>query len=322
MEETREEMAGLIKKNEKALKEFSESYKAFMAIDLKYCYLKRESALERFYQYASCIGKKNGSDNGEHCVKCAGEIRVVSSSGIGIFGGFEQRPKRIQDKWKKLVIDHGNHFRVLLTHPAFAHLRESAEKRIPGDIESEIVKSLMFLHCVAGLTGNHLRLYRGSPTVFLLQIAQPINDETGENERGHILINPYPYGETAMETLCLEFESQNRGSYVGQFATAHFTNSWNFIERNIKKVDGMPLVEAVNSFDNILESFTQCRFLSEEKRNEVRFSEDQINDLDSFANQLKKDTDFLGFKIKYPIEKNNPFTEKLKTSGLAYRRQS
>lgn len=251
---------------------------AFKKLGLNYCHAARKDALERFLAYArETIGdlpRERGKD--PECVSCRGTINIVSSSARGLVGYLDRQPQRIQKEWRDLITAHARNFRILLTHPAYAHLRQPAEERSSGDIELEILKTTIYLHCVAGMKGDELRFYRGSPTAFLIK--------TGN----HILLNPYPYGKMAMDTLCLEFESDSEDSYVSDFAGMHFDHTWAFLQQDSKIVDGKPLVEGIESIDDILKAFSECSFLNQPTT--LRLTNAQVKELDTFINRtLKRD---------------------------------
>jgi len=217
-------------------------------------------------------------------------------------GYLDRQAHRIQKEWRELITKAPKSFKILLTHPAYAHLRQPAEERSSGDIELEILKTAIYLHCVAGMTEDELRFYRGSPTVFLIMAGK------------HILLNPYPYGKMAMDTLCLEFESDSEGSYVADFAGMHFDHTWAFIHQNSKMVDGKPLVEGINNFDQILKAFSECTFLNDEKK--LRLTRAQVEELDTFTCQTLSSEE-----IKFSLEppKDNPFKRYFNENHLTCR---
>jgi hypothetical protein len=274
---------------------------AFKQLGLNYCTASRKDSLSRFYKYANdAIGNFPKSKIYDpDCAECLGTIKLVASSSRGLMGYLDREAHEIQKKWRTLINEHSKNFRILLTHPAYAHLRQPAEERSSGDIELEILKTAIYLHFVAGMGENELRLYRGSPTSFLVQVGR------------HILLNPYPYGKMAMDTLCLEFESENEGSYAAQFASMHFDHTWAFLQQPGKLVDGKRLVVGINSFDDILEAFSECTILGDPQT--LRLTYQQVTELDVFiSSTLQKLQN--GFKINPPV--GNPFTEFVSKRGL------
>jgi hypothetical protein len=215
-------------------------------------------------------------------------------------GYIDRDPTQLQKAWRDLITNYPKNFRILLTHPAFAHLRQPAEERSYGDIELEILKTAIFLYYVAGMESTELRLYRGSPTVFAIQAGE------------HILVNPYPYGTMAMETLCLEFERGQENSYIARFMSMHFNHTWAFIDQPSKVVDGKPLVVGIDKFEDILQAFSECTFLNDAKK--LRLTEAQVNELDVFTYRTLKKT-IKSFAIEPPD--NGPrFMDYVKNSGF------
>lgn len=253
---------------------------AFEQLGLNYCHPSRSAALARFLGYTKELVAGAGEPRGT--------VSIVSSSARGLIGYLDREPQRVQREWRELITAHPASFRILLTHPAYAHLRQPAEERSTGDIELEILKTAIYLHRVAGMKEAQLRFYRGSPTVFAIQVQQ------------HILLNPYPYGKMAMDTLCLEFESAGESTYIANFVSMHFNHTWAFIDQDSKVVDGRPLVAGVGAFSDILEAFSECTQLGEPGR--LRLVSAQVRELDRFARNLvgtdteqRKDSPFMDF---------------------------
>ncbi len=276
------------------LSNLEEQLKAFKILGLNSCYSSRNEALDKFYNYASeaieRVPKSKVDDS--DCVKCTGKINIVSSSARGLIGYLDREDNEIQKKWRELITKHPRNFQILLTHPAYAHLRQPAEERSSGDIEMEILKTAMYLLMVAGMSNNEQRFYRGSPTVFLIQVNK------------HYLLNIYPYGKMAMNTLCLEFESANENSYVSDFSRMHFHHTWNFLQQNSKVVDNKPLVEGISDFSHILTAFSECTTLN---CNNLRLTKDQVNELDTFFLEIKKIADTKKLKEWNLDSERNPF---------------
>ncbi len=268
---------------------------AFKLLGLNYCYSSRNIALEKFFKYASeAIGRvPQNKESDIECVKCTGKINIVSSSARGLIGYLDREDNDIQKKWRELITKHPKNFQILLTHPAYAHLRQPAEERSSGDIEMEILKTAMYLLMVAGMSGNGQRFYRGSPTVFLIQVNK------------YYLVNIYPYGKMAMDTLCLEFESVNENTYVADFARMHFHHTWNFLQQNSKTVDGKPLVEGISDFVHILTAFSECTTLSDSTN--LRLTKNQVQELDTFFQKIKEITNPQKLQDWNLTDENNPF---------------
>jgi hypothetical protein len=274
---------------------------AFKQIGLNYCHSSREKALSNFYVFAiemikefpETIDKKGD----EHAV-C-----IVSSSCRGLIGYLDRGAHTINKKWRELIINNHKYFRILLTHPAYAHLRQPAEERSSGDIELEIIKTTLYLFLIGNLRGAELRYYRGSPTVFLIRI---------EN---HILLNPYPYGQMAMKTLGLEFESESEESYIYSFSAMHFDHTWAFLDQDSKTVDEKGLVVGINNFSDILEAFSECTLLGNSRK--LRLTENQVREIDRFYEKILKEVD--KDKIKtLNLPASEPFNKFSQEEGLSF----
>lgn len=256
---------------ERTLNQLEGRLEAFKKLGLNHCHLSRRDALQNFLRYAQetvTIADHKPSKSEADDDSNRRRVNIVSSSARGLIGELDGEAKKVQNQWRELISKNPKHFRLLLTHPAYAHLRQPAEKRSSGDIELEVLKAAIYLHCVAGMKSTELRFYRGSPTVFMIHA----------NE--HVLLNPYPYGRMAMDTLCLEFEGEAEDSYVADFVSMHFHQPWAFKDRPGKEIDGKPLVEGVDSIESILDAFGECTFLSEPKR--LRLTLKQVAELDVF----------------------------------------
>jgi hypothetical protein len=269
---------------------------AFKLTGLNYCHSSRADALETFLKHAkevvesSKASKKRNSES-----STSSTVHIVSSSARGLVGHFDREPTEIQKKWRDLITNNPKSFRILLTHPAYAHFRQPAEGRVQGDIELEILKTAIYLYCVAGMGSSELRFYRGSPSVFAIQANR------------HILLNPYPYGEMAMDTLCLEFESENENSFVSGFMKKHFNDTWDFISTPTRCVDDKPLVEGVDDLDKILTAFSECADHRSPKR--LLFTRRQVDELDAFIQIIRKRSEDESRTLRKPIESDAPFQE-------------
>lgn len=274
---------------------------AFKQLGFNNCYSSRNDALHTFLVYAQNIVKeveaRNHENQGERSLQTT--INIVSSSARGLMGYIDREPSQLQRAWRELITMQPKSFRLLLTHPAFAHLRQPAEERASGDIELEILKTTIYLHCVAGMKSNELRFYRGSPTVFAIQVGD------------HILVNPYPYGTMAMDTLCLEFERGKEGSYIAKFMNMHFNHTWAFMDQPSKTVDYKPLIAGIDKFEDILQAFSECTFLNNPKR--LRLTVSQVEELDTFTGTtLKK----MGTEFIIAPPDPNPFMKHLRENGF------
>lgn len=270
---------------------------AFKQLGFNNCYSSRSEALQSFLGYAQEMIQESADGDGEYSTQ--NTVNIVSSSARGLMGYIDRDPSQLQRAWRDLITKSPGRFRFLLTHPAFAHLRLPAEERSSGDIELEILKTTIYLHCVGGMTSTELRLYRGSPTVFAIQAGE------------HILLNPYPYGQMAMDTLCLEFERGKESSYIANFMSKHFNQTWAFFDQRSKVVDGKPLVEGIQKFDDILQAFSECTFLS--RPEQLRLTELQVIELDDFTCKTLKHT-INQFAIQPPCD--TPFMDYIKQHNL------
>jgi len=274
---------------------------AFKQIGLNYCHSSREKALSNFYNFALDMIKEypDPIDKKDH----EHTVCIVSSSCRGLIGYLDRGAHKINQNWRELIIKHPKHFRILLTHPAYAHLRQPAEERSSGDIELEIIKTSLYLSLIGKLGGDELRFYRGSPTVFLIRI---------EN---HILLNPYPYGQMAMKTLGLEFESESEDSYIYSFSAMHFDHTWAFLDQDSKTVDDKGLVVGINSFSDILVAFSECTMLGDCKK--LRLTENQVRELDRCFERILKEMDESDVK-KLDIPVSSPFMNHCKNGGYTF----
>jgi len=150
------------------------------------------------------------------------EIVIVGSSlkgliGFGSHDNVSDTERRIRD-----VLWHRGRagrcrLRFLLTHPDLAHLRAEPEGRTEGNIEQEILGSLLFLTCQCKLGHEQVRLFYGAPTIFMVATSQ------------RMIANPYPYKRTSMESFCVEFEKgggENPDALYNFLMEHHFRHVW------------------------------------------------------------------------------------------------
>ena len=240
---------------------------AINQLGLKNCFESRSDAISVFYKYAS-DHLKGSEKNSDKCVECKGHIDIVSSSARGLIGFLDRDVTSIQQKWRDLIKDHPKKVRFLLTHPSFAYLRQPAEERDPGSIEMEILKTMMYLQQLLSPEVKNIRLYRGSPTTFLIRVGNKI------------LLNSYPYGEMAMKSMCLELHSEESDGFAVAFAGMHFNHTWSFDNQPSKNIDGKDLVTVVRSLQDIIDAFGECRISYD--KNKIRFTKSQVKELDKF----------------------------------------
>ena len=273
---------------------------AFENLGLSYCHPSRKEAIDTFLEYVNLqFDNKVACNIDEENSPCLKPINIVSSSARGLIGYLDRAPSAGQRKWRSSMLEHSGIFRILLTHPSYAHLRQPAEERGVGDIEAEIIKTMVFLHCVCGMGNSSLRLYRGSPTVFLIEIGD------------HVLLNPYSYGKMAMETLCLEFNTalsqpsdalvkKTGKTYVEEFAKKHFHEPWSFGTQCGKRVNGKLLVNIIDNVEDILKAFKECTINGNEKI--LRFTLSQVHEIDEFVASLGEE-----YKFKNKMSGKYPF---------------
>lgn len=156
----------------------------------------------------------------EHIPMIERKLAIVGSSLKGLIGYAnldgdlvqETEPQRSFRDNLEQALRHGWAVRIAMTHPDFGELRSLAEGRYPGDIRNEIIGNLKYLVSKFSTyikeVGNEVRepeeekenqrgtmeiaLYPSSPTMFVLATPRAM------------LINPYFYGRTAMENVCME----------------------------------------------------------------------------------------------------------------------
>ncbi|MAT96613.1 MAG: hypothetical protein CL608_05670 [Anaerolineaceae bacterium] len=170
-------------------------------LGLDMAYLNRQEALHDFIPYLESYIDRTES-----------KLYIVGSS---LKGAIETIPefriilrKAIPKESKKKELN------ILLTHPWYSRFRENQEDRSSGDIADEIFHSIRLLSEL-GATEEQVRLYKGTPTCFLIATDK------------RILVNPYPYEKEAYESFCLTANNVNRpGSIYHQYITHHFLEPW------------------------------------------------------------------------------------------------
>jgi len=258
---------------------------AFERLGLSNCHQSRAEALASFYKYAKESISSHGAKENLYPHE---RVCIASSSARGLIGYIDRNRSKEQEDWRQLVKENPGHFAFLLTHPAYAHLRQPAEERAPGAIELEILKTAVYLFYEVKMKAGDLRLYRGSPTVFAIR--------TGR----HILLNPYPYGRMAMDTLCLEFEASEKTAFISDFFNMHFDHTWAFFDQSSMLVDGKPLVAGIGQFSDILDAFGDCTVLGNPRR--LRLTKSQVEELDHFTRNHGEAADAESPFQKYLIE--------------------
>jgi hypothetical protein len=186
-------------------------------LGLEMAYPNRQDALHEFMPYLEQYVRKPDS-----------ELYIVGSSLKGVLAKeprFEQvlhdampppRPeggagtsdgRASNDRSKTLC--------VLLTHPWYTRFRENQEERGQGDIADEVFKSIRDLKRWGEQCPVEVRLYKGTPTCFLIATTEMM------------LLNPYPYEKEAFQSFCLTVKNAGHSdSIYNQYFTHHFLEPW------------------------------------------------------------------------------------------------
>lgn len=174
------------------------------------------------------------------------EIFIVGTSFRGLLWptpGEERLMRRISEKIK----DSDCEVRFILTHPAFAHLRQSLEvvqRRETFHIAQEILETVTILKN-SGVPCHNIRFVRGTPTIF------------GFMTQKMMLLNPYPLQLQAFTSLTFILDSKNGENPVYRaFERAHFRGVWD--GRNVDTINGFDIVSLQKVFDQSLESMQLC----------------------------------------------------------------
>lgn len=174
------------------------------------------------------------------------EIYIVGTSFRGLLWpsiGEEKIMKSISEKIKNSECK----VRFLLTHPAFAHLRQSLEgiqRREEFHIAQEILDTLLIFKR-AGVDYKDVRFVKGTPTIFGIKTSK------------YMLINPYPSQRQAYKSLTLILDSDNGENQVYQaFDHAHFQGVWD--GRNVDMLEGYDILSVKKIFDDSLQKMNLC----------------------------------------------------------------
>ena len=174
------------------------------------------------------------------------EIYIVGTSFRGLLWpsiGEEKLMKSLSEK----IINSECKVRFLLTHPAFAHLRQSLEgiqRREEFHIAQEILDTLLIFKR-AGVEHKDVRFVKGTPTIFGIKTSK------------YMLINPYPSQRQAFKSLTLLIDSDNGENQVYQaFDHAHFQGVWD--GRNVDILEGYDILSIKKIFDDSLQKMDLC----------------------------------------------------------------
>ena len=194
------------------------------------------------------------------------EIFIVGTSFRGLIWpgpGEEKLMEAIKDRIEKSDCK----VKFLLTHPAFAHLRQSLEgiqRRENFHIAQEILETVKILK-VAGVSHNDIRFVKGTPTIF------------GIMTSNLMLLNPYPYQRQAYTSVTLVLDSNNGNSQVYRaFEQSHFRGVWD--GSNVVELNGYDLLSVQKVFDSTLEKLDLCQ-------------SDKRLDYESYKNLLETDSE-------------------------------
>lgn len=121
----------------------------------------------------------------------------------------------LKDKFEK--IEKGTlklRIKILLTHPAFAYLRQDLEKlqsrKEEFSIGQEIYDAVLQLKRL-GAKPYHIQFVKGTPTCFAVKTSK------------NMLINPYPYQDQALGSFCLVISNEPNRDYIYRlFERTHF----------------------------------------------------------------------------------------------------
>ena len=146
------------------------------------------------------------------------ELFIIGTSLRGLVDE-EVGDKEFQDilRNKFIEIEEGSSLRIkiLMTHPAFAYLRQDLEKLYSQDreqisIAKEIYNSVRQLKEL-GAKPENIQFVKGTPTCF------------GVKTSKKMLINPYPYQDQALGSFCLLIgKDPNRDDLYRSFERSHF----------------------------------------------------------------------------------------------------
>ena len=202
----------------------------------------RRHALEKFLPYLITYVANKSNPNRE--------LIVVGSSLKGLIEKYPDIARlffQVLSKGLEAECD----IKVLLTHPGFAWNREIQESRQQYDIAKEIQHAINLLES-KGLQSNQIKVYKGSPTVFMI----------ASSER--MLLNFYPYQTEAFNCFALEVQDTGSGTCIYRsFYDNHFSKPWigeieerdHFIRMNSlhykhELFDG-PIIESENIDDDL-----------------------------------------------------------------------
>lgn len=174
------------------------------------------------------------------------EIIIVGTSFRGLFWptpGEEKIMFLLSEKIKSNLCN----VKFILTHPAFAHLRQSLEavqRRDNFHIAQEILETVKILRD-AGVPHQNIRFVKGTPTIFGFMTSKMM------------LLNPYPLQLQAYSSLTFLIDSINGENPVYRaFERAHFRGVWD--GNNVDSIEGYTAGALQKVFDESLDSMGLC----------------------------------------------------------------
>jgi len=178
------------------------------------------------------------------------EIFIVGTSFLGLrrpgLPGEEELTRAITGRIK----DDRCKVHFLLTHPAFAHLRQNLEvvqRRENFHIAQEILETVIVLKDL-DVPCEDVRFIKGTPTVFGIMTSRLM------------LLNPYPYQRQAYTSVTFLLDSshgefdpmQGQNPVYRAYADDHFRAVWE--GKNVDQLEGYDLMSIKKVFDESLVS--------------------------------------------------------------------
>ncbi len=176
------------------------------------------------------------------------EIVIVGSSLKGIIGlGFEATGDKLRLRNAIFsALKRNVELKILMTNPEYAHFRATQEGRRAGDIESEILKNVIYLSSLKFENQKtqelvSIKLFNGTPTIFLFATSKTM------------LINPYPYFTTAFNSYTFEFTADSE--VYQSYYESHYNMAWSSKDN------------AIDIDNDNTKAFSQIKHLIEKKSN-------------------------------------------------------
>lgn len=178
------------------------------------------------------------------------EIYIVGTSFLGLLRPEVHGQRELLEAIKDRIQAPQCQVRFLLTHPAFAHLRQSLEgvqRREGFHIAQEILETVVLLREL-GVPYKDVRFVKGTPTVFGIMTSRLM------------LLNPYPYQRQAYTSVTFLLDSNHGESDPARglnavfraYDDAHFRGVWE--GNNVDKLRGYDPVHIQEVFDKSLAS--------------------------------------------------------------------